>query len=134
MKAKNKSLTLFLISLSIISIYLILTAPLNKEIIQTSFVAGQNPGFDLTPGNLNFGKIVPGGSATRKITITNNYNMPTITKVKSSGATSKYIIVSENNFILQPFESINLTFTVYPTKNIELKEYMGTITIITRKN
>ncbi len=133
MKTKNKYLILYLGSLSIVLIYLILNAPINEEIILIKFTAGENMGFNLNPGELNFGKIIPGSFATRNVTITNNYIIPTITKIKSSGVISKYIIVSENNFVLQPNETKIITFSCYPENNIELKEYTGTITITTSK-
>lgn len=132
MKRKNK----FLISLAtivIIIIVLSIQSPLHKETIPTRFIAGETMGFDLGPGNLNFGKIVPGYRTTRAITITNTYDHPTTTSITSSGAISPYIIVSENNFNLQPTESKNLTFSCYPEKGIDLIEYPGEITITTHK-
>ena len=132
-KIKNKTLVLILILISAFIIILFLNAPLQKQTIPTKFTAGENMGFDLTPDSLNFGKIVPGSSATRNITITNTFDKPTITKIKSSGEISSHIIVSENNFILQPEESKNITFTVYSTKNLEYKEYPGKIVITTKR-
>ncbi len=132
MKRKNKIIILaVLISITLI---IFLQAPLHKQTIPTRFIAGENMGFDLGPGNLNFGLIIPGYSASRDITITNNYDHPTLTKVESSGEISPFIIVSENNFILNPSESKNITFSCYPEKGIELKEYPGKIIILTHKS
>jgi hypothetical protein len=133
MERKNKILTLTSIAAAILVFSLILTAPLDSQTIPTAFVAGEKMGFNLDPGELNFGKIIPGGSATRDITIKNTYKYPTLTKIKSSGEISKYIIVSENNILLQPNESKNITFSVFAEVGIELKEYPGEITIITKK-
>ena len=132
MRTKNKFLVITAIAILIISL-IILNAPLNSQSIPTRFIAGENSGFDLGPGNLNFGKITPGASASREITITNSYNSPTKTTIESSGEISKYIIVSDNNFILQPQESKNITFSCFPEKGIELIEYPGEIIIITKK-
>ena len=132
MKRKNKIIILtVLISITLI---VFLQAPLHKQTIPTRFIAGENMGFDLGPGNLNFGLIIPGYSASRDITITNNYDYPTLTKVESFGEISPFIIVSENNFILNPSESKNITFSCYPEKGIELKEYPGKIIILTHKS
>ena len=132
MKRKNK----FLIILAIIitaTLILIINIPLDKQIISTKFIAGERMGFDLGPDNLNFGNIVPGQSASRDITIANNFDFPIIIKIKSSGKISDYIIVSENNFHLQSNESKEIIFSAFPEKNIELKEYSGEIIIITKK-
>ena len=91
-------------------------------------------GFDLGPGNLNFGLIIPGHSTTRDITITNTYSHPTITSIESSGEISDYIIVSNNNFILQSEESRNITFSCFPSEDVELREYAGKIIIITKRS
>ena len=133
MKRKNKTLALILTLTIILTTFLILNAPLHKQTIPTRFIAGENMGFDLGPGNLNFGKIIPGASASRDIIITNTYQYPTLTTIKSSGEISKYIIVSDNNINLNPNESKNITFSCFPEIGIELKEYAGQITIITSK-
>lgn len=132
MERKNKVIVLILTIILAISI-LILNAPLHSQTIPTRFIAGENMGFDLGPGNLNFGKIVPGQSVSREITITNEFNKPTITKIESSGEVSSCIIVSENNFILESEESKKITFLCLPKAGIELKEYTGQITITTKK-
>jgi Abnormal spindle-like microcephaly-assoc'd, ASPM-SPD-2-Hydin len=133
-KRKNRILIAIATILIAMATILIINAPLHKQTIPTRFIAGEKMGFDLGPGNLNFGQIIPGYSASREITITNTFDSPTITKIKSSGAISEYIIVSQNNFILQPNESRNITFSLFPPEGIELKEYPGQITITTYKD
>lgn len=132
MKSKNKILIITLVTISI-ALIIFLTSPLDSQTIPISFITSQNPGFDLTPDQINFGKIIPGYSATRQLTIQNNYQYPTTTKIKSSGKISPYIIVSENNFRLETNQSKNITLTALPTEDLELKEYSGKITIITTK-
>lgn len=90
-------------------------------------------GFDLSPGKLNFGKIVPNNSASREITIENNFKELIKVSIKSSGEISKYIIVSENNFQIRPSESKNITFTAYTDDLTEYRTYKGEITIISKK-
>ena len=133
MEKKNKIIILVIVLILVLAVATILTAPLQKEIIPTRFVAGKHMGFDLGPGNLNFGEIIPGQSTSRKIIIKNNYNKPTLTIIKSSGEISNYIIVSKNNFILQPKESKNITFSCFPEKGIKLREYSGKIIITTKR-
>ena len=132
-KIKNKKFLIYLVTILALSLIIFLNTPLDTQTIPTKFIAGENPGFDLTPGALNFGKIILGSSATRTITITNTHNSPTLTKITSSGKISPYIIVSQNNIILNPNQSKNLTFSVYPEKGIPLEEYPGQIIITTHK-
>lgn len=132
MQRKNKFIISTLAIVLAISA-LILSAPLHSQTIPTRFIAGENMGFDLSPGNMNFGKIVPGSSASRDITITNKFSIPTITKIESSGEVSKCLVVSENNFNLKPNQSKNITFSCFLELGIELKEYAGEIIIITKK-
>ncbi len=132
MKRKNR-LIISALAIIMLSLIVIMQSPLNRQTIPTRFIAGENMGFDLGPGNLNFGLIVPGYSASRQITITNTQTHPTLTKIKSSGEISKYIIVSDNNFILDSGESKNITFSCYPEKGLELREYPGKIIMTTYK-
>jgi len=133
MERKNKIILATIFVASIISLSILLNAPLHKEIIQTKFIAGERSGFDLERGRLNFGSIAPGAFVERQITIENTYEHSIITKIKSSGAISPYIIVSENNFVLTPGESRNITFSCSPERGIEFGEYPGEIEIIFNK-
>ncbi|MFH1521364.1 MAG: hypothetical protein ABIF18_00225 [archaeon] len=106
---------------------------MSKEVISTEFILGENMGFDLSPGKLNFGKIVPGNGASRQITIENNFEDTIKVSIKSSGEISKYIIVSENNFLIAPSESKNVTFSAYTGDLTEFRTYKGKIIIISKK-
>ena len=125
---------IYLTSAILIGIFLLfINMPLDKQRIPAKFYLSENPGFDLEPGQLTFGGIVANQSGSRDITITNNYQDTTLTTIKSSGEISPYIIASENNIILQPNESKNITFTVFTHGLKELREYPGEIIIITNK-
>jgi len=133
MERKNKFL-ITLASIIIIGIFVLINnMPLNKETIPSKFVAGENPGFDLTPGRLNFGKIIPGSSGSRNILVENELDKPIKIVIKSSGDISGYMIVSKNNFILQPNESENLVFSVFLKEDTKYGEYNGQIEIISKK-
>jgi hypothetical protein len=133
MKKRNEILILIFSIAIIIAFLLFLTSPLEKQSIPTRFIVGENMGFDLGPGNINFGLIVPGAKTTRNLAIQNNYEFPTITKIKTSGPVSICVIVSENNFVLQPNEIKELTFSCIVPEGLELGEYPGKIIIITNK-
>jgi len=133
MARKNKVIFSIVVAAILSILFLTLSTPVNRQTIPTRFIIGENMGFDLGPGNINFGLMVPGSKTSRDITITNTDQYPTITTIKASGAISEYIIVSENKVRLNPNESKNLTFTAYPSETLELGEYPGQIEIISKK-
>jgi len=134
MKRKNKALISLSTTFATFLILWSFFAPIHTQTIESKFTVGSNPGFDLTLGKLNFGKLTPGNTATRTLNIKNDYPSPTKTKIKYSGNIASHITVSENNFNLNPGESKNITFKAYASKNLEQKEYSGKITILTYKN
>ncbi len=133
MERKNKILVFIVFACIIIIFASVIDFPLNRKVIPSRFVIGDHMGFDLSPGKLNFGQIVPGYGASRNITIKNDYNKTVKINIKSSGAISNNLIVSENNFILNPFETKNITFTLYTDQSIKLGSYKGEIIIITSR-
>ena len=132
MERKNKVLV-FVILICIAIIFItIINIPLNREVIPSKFVIGNRMGFDLTPGKLNFGQIVPGYGASRNIVVKNNYDEAIKVNIESSGAISDNLIVSDNNFVLKPFETRNVTFSLYTDKSIKVGDYEGEVVIISR--
>ena len=103
-----------------------------KTTLKTSFLLGNKSGFDLNPNELTFGRITQNGSASRDITITNNHDKKRQISIQSSGEIKKYIIVSENNFYLNPKQSKNITFSVYASNTTEFRKYSGQIIIISK--
>ena len=133
MQRKNKILFSVLIAIALITTIIPSNKILSKEIISTEFILGEEMGFDLTPGKLNFGQITQGNTASREITIDNNFEEPIEVSIKSKREISKYIIVSENNFQLNSSESKNVTFTAYSEDITEFRKYKGEIIIISKK-
>ena len=107
--------------------------PLSKEVIPARFILGEKTGFDLTPGELSFGSIEKDQGATRDILISNNFEDPIKITIKSRGEVSNNLIVSENNFRLNPSESRNVTFSISTKGLTEFKEYSGEVIIISRR-
>ena len=66
--------------------------------------------FKVNPDAIWFGKILPGGSSKRDLTLTNNYNYPLVVSIKITGDIAPYASVSANNFIMQAHESRPLTY------------------------
>ena len=123
---------LILLAILAFTIPFILNSQTEKTIIEASFLMGNTSGFDLNPNELTFGQITQNSSASRAITITNSFNKQKEIHIRASGEIKEYIIVSENNFILNPNESKNITFSIYPTNTTQQQKYSGQI-IITSK-
>jgi len=132
-KLQNKLILVVIILLVIAPFFIFLESDLDRKVIPASFLLGERTGFDLTPGELTFGRIEINQSAARDITISNNFNKPIKISIESSGEISKNLIVSENNFQLIPSESRNITFSIQTRGLTEFKEYSGEVTIISRK-
>ena len=107
--------------------------PLDKKIIESSFIFSNTSGFDLTPDKLTFGKVTLDNSVARDVKIENNFNYKIRISIKSSGEISKNLIVSENNFILNPNQSKNITFSVNPRGLIDYREYFGKVIILSKR-
>ena len=130
---ENKIIITIVFSVIITSFFVMGMMPLDKKIIPASFLLGERTGFDLTPGELTFGKIEINQSASRNIQIANNFNKPIKISIESSGEISKNLIVSENNFRLNPQESKNISFSIFTKGLTEFREYSGEVIIISRK-
>jgi len=132
MERRNKIIiAILIICLTILVISF--NTPLNKETIPARFTLGESSGFDLSPNELSFGKIKVNQSATRDITVENKFETSVKISIRSSGEISKNIIVSENNFILNPQESKNIAFSIYTKGLTEFKEYIGEVEIISKR-
>jgi hypothetical protein len=129
----KKYLSLFVLILLVLLIAMFHLNSIEKKDIPTSFHLSETVGFDLNPDELTFGRIPAEQGATREIKLQNTENRKVKVKIKSSGETSKNIIVSENNFYLNPGEEKNLSFSAYTDGLTEYREYKGLITIISRK-
>lgn len=130
---KRNNIIVFSAAIFLTIAIITINLPLDKEIVPVRFTLGEKTGFDIAPGELSFGKIEVNQSATRDILIENNFDRPVKISIKSSGEISDHIIVSENNFRLNPQESKNITFSVYTKGLTEFREYNGEIEIISKK-
>jgi len=136
-KIKNKKYFvnwLIFIFLILIFIYLVYIQINNIFIldnikIYTEAILGDKPGFDLNKTALTFGRVVPGNSASRGISIKNNFDKKIMVSITSEGEISDFLSVSENEFILIPNEERNISFSVLFPKGSEMKKYKGWIEI-----
>jgi len=106
---------------------------LEKKEILASFFISEHIGFDLNNSALTFGLVQLGHSSSREVFVENNYDIPVLVTIKSNGDISDFLIVSDNDFILKPNEKKQISFSVFPSKDTEVKEYKGVVEIILKK-
>lgn len=132
---EERSKRVILVAILLASSYLLILnfSPIEKKEIPTSFLLSERPGFDLEPGQLTFGGITPNQSGSRDIEIKNDNDKRVKISIRSSGEASKNIIVSENNFYLDPMEAKNVTFTAFTHGLNEYKKYTGQVEVLIYK-
>jgi len=137
---KNKSLLniigiiLLVLVVSLLGYFLVDNLmTIEKQDIYTSFAAGDHLGFDLNKTALTFGMVVPGGSGSRSMNFSNDHDMRAKVVIRAKGEIADYLIVSENDFILEPGEEKEVGFVVYPPKNISFGLYEGQVDIVLRR-
>lgn len=83
-------------------------------------------GFNLENETLNFGTVIPSGSATRNIKIESDE--PVFLNVNFKGNLAEWVDVSENNFVFNGTK--DLTFVVYAPWYAEAGNYTGKAVLI----
>jgi len=131
---KNKILFFATLVLAMLTVVIIWNIPLNKKVLFAKFTLSDKTGFDLSPGKLTFGSIKINQSASRNIMIKNEFNKKIAVTITSSGDISKNLVVSENNFILEPSESKNITFSINTKGLTEFGDYEGKVIIISKRD
>ena len=101
--------------------------PIDSREIPTEVLFSNRSGFDLSDGKLSFGMVTAGQNAIRVINIENPFERRVFVKISSSGNISKGLIVSRNNFFLEPLEKTTVSFSVYADKLGEEGFYSGVL-------
>jgi len=107
---------------------------IRKEKIEAFAMVGDKYGLAINGTALIFGRIVPGGSSTKKLTIDNNYNTEVRVEIFSKGPLGKYLQVSDNDFILKDNEKKTVKFSTHIPKDLPHGNYTGEVYIVVRKN
>jgi len=102
---------------------------LEEKEYAVKFEVGGTPGFDLNSSALTFGRLPAGSSSTRSVLIQNDYDTRVFVSLFSSKSVSKMLVISENDFFLEPQESKAISFFVYASPNASLGEYNGQVKI-----
>ncbi len=133
MKSQNKLLTLAIVLVIVSLIVFIHSYRLkNAEILEewSVYVRGNvsnHSGFDLTPGVLSMGAVVPGSSSERRVKVDNSYPFPIYVFMSSNGTISKYLYYNTREKIgINESKSISIIFS--PDENASEGFYDGYLT------
>jgi hypothetical protein len=87
-------------------------------------------GLNVDTDAIHFGKMQRGSEGIRNITLANNDANPHLIKIKAFGNISNFISVSENNFIINPNTSKNLSVIAKPPLDSLAGYYEGTLQVL----
>ncbi|MFH1209898.1 MAG: hypothetical protein V1663_03865 [archaeon] len=117
----------FLIIIVILVVYFFLV--LDVRSFKMHIKVGNNAGFNLSD-QLEFGIVYPDTSASKKIFVQNTDYEKTRVVIKAYGDLKDWVIVSENNFVMNKGEFKNLRVEVLAPEDAEYKDYYGELRII----
>ncbi len=136
---KNKFYNMFRWLLLIVSIIIIIyfivyiIISLNDisdvQTLDINVKVGDYIGFNLDPGSLNFGTVLPGSGSIRTVTLKSD--KPLRVHISFEGETTKWINVSKNDFILNGTD--NLNFYVNVPGDVSMDNYTGKAVILFTK-
>lgn len=90
------------------------------------------PGLNIDDDAIHFGKIPPGSSGRRNITIDNDA-VPNLVSLEAHGDMAQWVSVSQNDFVMDGYDSIELSVIVHVPGDAEVPGYSsGTLLIIFR--
>ena len=93
---------------------------------------GDYVGFNVDTDAIYFGVINKSGSGSRIIDIKNT-DVPYMVNIESYGELAKWVYVSENNFLIRPYENKSLKVTVLVPPDAAYGNYAGLLKVILRK-
>lgn len=93
-------------------------------------VEGKMVGVNIDTDALYFGKIRKGGLSTRWIIVDNQDEDPHLIRIRTFGDLSKWVYVSDNNFILANNESRRVTVSCDVPQEAEVGNYTGRLQVV----
>lgn len=126
-----RSLILFVALVCIIvvaySFYLIISRPFDVRVLDVRYQVGEEVGLEINKSALTFGRVLPGTSATRSITLDNPYPFLVTVDVFIDRESSRYITTEYPRFNLAPSSSSNVSFSLSIPPSFPLGNYTGTL-------
>jgi len=87
---------------------------LDIQVLDMKAKVGKVVGLDTNTSAVSFGIIQKGGSAKRPLILRNTNTKPVKVRITKTGTLAPWVYLSENNFVLKPNESKELTATAIP--------------------
>ncbi|MFH1710819.1 MAG: hypothetical protein ABH840_00740 [Nanoarchaeota archaeon] len=106
---------------------------IEKREIYTKVILSDHYGIDINGTALSFGMIVPGGSASKELTIGNDYERDVKVQFLVKGEIGEFVRISENNFILNKNKSRKIDFSVSVPSSAKYGVYEGKVIVVIRK-
>ncbi|HVY01813.1 MAG TPA: hypothetical protein VHA12_03555 [Candidatus Nanoarchaeia archaeon] len=123
-------IVLFIVILTVSSILLFN----NTRIVETKrlnvkYEVGERAGFNVEAENLNFGRLIPGNSGTRSISIYNEHSFPIKAKMTFSENLLGKLICNCSSQILLPNETRVFPITLKTSRDEKTGNYTGFIEV-----
>lgn len=134
-KNSYKKILLFtVIFLSVLCTYIILHFLSNQQIVEykMQLIVGNHIGFDLNKTAITFGMVTPSGNAVRHLDLKNGEYKNKV-QILAFGDLADWIKLSENDFVLQPYEKRTLSITAQVPEHANFGNYTGTLRVILEK-
>ena len=130
MKTKIKFAPLIIVLIIILSfliaynILIFTNKPIYTKELKINFIVGDKIGLTINSTTLDYGILIPDTSSTKTINLTNYYNFPIKVKLLINPEMEGYIF-SKNNFIIQPKQTAQNTFTLILPPDTKKGNYSG---------
>jgi len=122
---------IIVIVISVVNIF-IQAKTVEKKTFYSKLVISDFYGFDINGTALIFGVLMPGGSSSRSVSISNNYGHDIRVRAYVSGNISDFVFMDENDFIVRKNEARNISFVARVPFNASLGTYEGEVSIFIR--
>ena len=131
MEKKYKKILLVLFFLSALCTYIILNFLSEQKIVdyKMQLIVGNHIGFDLNTSVITFGMVIPSGNAVRHLDLKNGEQKNKF-QILAFGDLADWIKLSENDFVLQPYEKRTLNITAQVPEHANFGNYTGTLRVI----
>ena len=90
-------------------------------------VEGRLIGVNTDADAIYFGSVGHGGISTRKIILDNYDERPHFVQIRTFGEISEWVFVSDNNFVIEPNGSKNVSVSCEVPMDVEARNYTGTL-------
>jgi len=101
----------------------------SEELVLPMHVIIIDQGLGFGSEDLHFGVVNPGGTSVKKIVIVHSYNISKEIDINLKGRVGRYVVVDQNNFILEPLQNRTVSFTFEASDSMREGEYNGEVRI-----